>query len=203
MYKKLLFCSIILFVVLLQIKSLSFAQDEIPEDVIVGGKAKCVINGRTPFRRFLADGNRLLILQSGDFSKASFSIQSIFENKKQSNDVNILALLGPLASVEGFLGGKALVFENLDSDLEIKTINKSSGETIEIKNQDEEGVKTSLLGRIKIISSQGGTVSGITRLNFQETFTLEETNSNLEDNGRVIIICRFKDVPIAIKELAF
>lgn len=198
-----------IFISLTLIFSLStytFAQDEIPEDVIVGGKAKCVINGRAPFRRFIADGNRLLILQSGDFNKGSISIQSIFENKRLSNDINILALLGTIPDVDSFLSGETLVFEDSDSDLEIKSINKTNNVVLKILNLDPGGVKSKLLGRIKITSSDNEKVSGITRLSFKKSAIQDLSGSTLnlpQDNGRMIIICRFKDVPLAIKDLAF
>lgn len=193
MLLKYIFISLIL---VFSLSSSSFAQDEIPEDVIVGGKAKCVINGRAPFRRFLADGNRLLILQSGEFSKGSISIQSIFENKRRSNDINILAIFGAIENLDDFLGGKIFLFESIGSDLEIKSINKTSSEVIEIKNLDADEVRSPLVGRIKITSSDGEKVSGITRLNFQKTFLVEG-----KDNGKAIIICRFTDVPLAIKDV--
>ena len=202
MVLKYIFISLIL---VFSLSSSSFAQDEIPEDVVVGGKAKCVINGRASFRRFIADGNRLLILQAGEFSKGSISIQSIFENKRRSNDVNILALFGVIEDADSFLNGKTQVFEDSDSDLEIKSVNKKNSEAIEIKNQDKEGLRSKLVGRIKITNSDSDKVSGITRLNFERTFLVEgdEPNLTFKDNGRVIIICRFSNVPLAIKDLSF
>ncbi len=187
-------------------KNISFAQDDIPDDVIVGGEAKCIIKGKTPIKSGVTDGNRLLLLQDGGFTKGSIVLQRVAETNTFSIDAYVLALFGEITDLDGFLSGKELGFEDSNSDLTLKKTNKINGTTIEVSNIIDNDTKGNLKGAIKVISSGNGLASGKIKLLFERTTSKitkdgdEKVNNN---NGSIGIKCKFRNVPLAIKELDF
>jgi len=183
----------------------SYAQGDIPEDVVVGGKAICAIRGRVPVKKVKADGNRLLLLQSGGITNGSFSIQLIIAKKKFSIDLNILGLFGRVEDVDSFLNGEVVKFENSNSDFVLKKTRSSNGVVREVSNLLSTGEKGNLKGKIKVTSSENNLVNGRLKFTFQNTsfkFTMGGEDLNGRDNnGKVVVVCRFKDVPVAIKEV--
>jgi len=102
--------------IILFLEGNSYAQDEI----LVGGHAICSVHGKSPIKKFKADGNRLLILQTGDISKGSIQLQLIKDIKGALIDINILATLGDIEDVESFLGGSLINVESAGSTFDIK-----------------------------------------------------------------------------------
>ena len=203
MLRKLIFYLLVIAIALL-ITNISFAQSETSEDIVTGGKASCIFRGSVPFKRVVADGNRLLLLQAGGITKASIIIQSIFETKNESIDVNILALLGQILDTDLFLNkGKVQDFENIESDLILKQTKKSDGQVTEVSNVTQGSERTAINGSFKITNSKDNKASGVLNLICKNTFhsvksregSVVETKA---DNGKVIVRCRFKDVPIAV-----
>ncbi|OGI18984.1 MAG: hypothetical protein A3B68_07185 [Candidatus Melainabacteria bacterium RIFCSPHIGHO2_02_FULL_34_12] len=200
--KKLLFFS--LFTVLFLGINASFAQSE---DIVLGGKAICTVSGKSPVKRFTADANRLLILQSGGISKGSIQLQLIQGSEQGLIDVNILALLGEIDDLDLFFNGNIFNFENNTSEITlIKTIEKNNL-TVRVNNSSADESLFPVTGKIKISSPDQSTANGTLNLkvsdtSFLRTNDLEENTSN-ENNGKLNIRCRLKDVPVEINELLF
>ena len=178
------------------------AQDDTPQDVVVGGTAKCKLKGNVPFKSGFTDGNRLLILQSEEFSNGSIILQRIFENEDILIDVKALALFGLINDVNSFLSGEVLSFENIDSDFTLTQQNKNKDTKLDISNVLEDGTKGKLVGKIKLSSVENNLAGGNVLLDYKSTIVKLEENEevNTMDNGRVTIRCKFKDVPLVIKE---
>ena len=195
------FCLILIasFLVQFSLPYFSFAQSEIPEDVVVGGKAICTFKGNTIVKKITADGNRLLILQSGGISKSSLTIQFLGGNQNYDLDFNLFASLGELSNVEDFLTGTKLIFKNDSSTVDFEKTIKTSNSTIQLTNDLESGVQNSR-GQIFVTSNNDQTISGIIKLNFPKVSKIE---GNSLKSASLSIICRLKDIPVAIKELSF
>lgn len=196
-------CISIIYLVFFQPLSL-LAQSDIPEDIVVGGLAKCIIKGKAPFKKVVVDGNRLLLLQNDGITQGSIIFQLIDETKKNIIDIKAFALLGIIQDVESFLSGEKLSFENTGSDLVLKKTVKNKDITIEVTNIFDDGTKSNLTGEIKLKSAENDLVTGKIRVLFQETILKITENGDTEtfnNNGKIEVKCKFKDVPLQIKPL--
>ena len=184
--------------------NVSFAQTE---DSALGGKAICVVSGKSPVKRFIADANRLLILQSEGISKGSIQLQLIQDSDASLIDINILALLGQIDDLDLFLGGNNTSFESDASEVSIKRTIKKNNVTLTVNNSISEEEFIPVSGKIKVKSPDQVVVSGTLALKLNSSSLLkikdlEEVGSN-DKNGRLNIRCKLEDVPVEIKELLF
>lgn len=191
---KALFLVLTTFLNLFFLRTTSLAQDE----TFIGGKAFCSVHGKSPVKKFNADGNRLLILQIGDTSKGSIQLQLISETESDLTDINILALLGEIADPESFLNAKAINVESSGSTFDIKKTIKNKNTTIELTNQISDEQSYNLTTKIKIKKTMNDLISGSLRISLENSSL--ESNTN---NGKITVKCRLKDIPLQIKELAF
>ena len=202
MLKKLVFCLFSLSVILFGVKSFSFAQNEIPTDVVFGGTAKCKITGDSEIKEITTDGNRLLILNIEGTKQGSIIFQKTLVTGDAVIDVSTNAVLGELKNVKAFLGGKKLVFESGSSELSIRQVIKNSNLTIEIANDLGDGSKGNLNGSIQLKGSHHDLAKGRIKLNFEATKRTVTHNSEINklDNGPIVLECTFNKVPIVRKE---
>lgn len=195
------FCLLCGFLILTNV---SFAQTE---NSALGGKATCVVSGKSPVKRFTADANRILILQSEGISKGSIQLQLIQDSDASLIDVNILPLLGQIDDLDSFFNGKVFNFENNTSEISIKKTVKKNNTTLQLTNaiNDEEFIPVS--GKIKVQSPDQVVVSGTLALKLNSSSLLkmkdlEEVGSHGK-NGKLNIRCKLKDIPVEIKEILF
>ena len=184
--------------------NISFAQSEIPEDITTGGKAKCILKGNVPIKKGIADGNRLVILRSGDFANGSILFQRTIIEEGFSLDINTLALFGSIPDLNAFLAGRILDFQNSESDFSIRVVKQEDQSVTEVTNLLDDGTKGNLIGKVKLTSSRNNLASGSGFFIIEKTIRKVSSNNNeipTSDNGKVSIKCNFKNIPLAIKDL--
>ncbi len=177
------------------------------ENITLGGKAICVIRGKSPVKRFIADGNRLLVLQSEGISKGSIQLQLLQDSDTSLIDINILALLGLIDNVDSFFGGNEISFENNTSEVSIKKTIKHGNVTLTINNStDSEGEFVPVSGKIKINSPDQITINGTIALKLNSSSLLKvkdlEEIASSDKNGKLDIRCKLQDIPVEIKDLS-
>ena len=180
----------------------TFAQTE---DIALGGKALCVVSGKSPVKRFIADANRLLILQAEGISKGSIQLQLIQDSKQSLVDINILALLGQIDDVDLFFGGNKTSFESDTSEVSLKKTIKKNNLTVEVNNSNTDELFFPVSGKIRLTSPDQVTANGTLNLKVSNSSALkikdlEELNPS-GVNGSFNIRCKLQDVPIEIKDL--
>jgi len=72
----------ILLISILTLFSLSFGKTFAQDEINVGGKAKCVLNGKVPIRKIVTDGNRVLLIKQDNVTLGSFTLQLLKTTKK-------------------------------------------------------------------------------------------------------------------------
>ena len=199
MLRKLLFYVLILVVQFLTLSS--FAQSETPEDVVVGGEAKCIVIGNSPIKSGVTDGNRLVILESEGFANGSIILQRFVETNEIKIDVNALALFGLIDDLEGFLGGKILKFNNTDSELSLVKEIKNKSTEIEVTNLLKDGTRGNVSGKVQLKGISNDLVTGQIYFTVGKTLlkTTKSENTEVKDNGQIKIKCKFRDVPFVRK----
>ena len=176
------------------------------EEIVLGGKALCVVSGKSPVKRFTADGNRLLILQGEGISNGSIQLQLITTVQPHNPtliDINILALLGQIDNLDSFLNGAVFNFENNNSEI---SISRTKGNTtFQTTNLIREEGLSNVTGKIKLKSSTENTISGISNLKVDNILLLKDLEeiSPKENNGNLNIRCKLQDIPIEIKTKDF
>lgn len=169
----------------------------------VGGEADCVVSGRSPVKEFLADGNRLLLLQKLRITNGSIQLQAFTAQDGDLIDINILVLLGTIPDPDAFLNREVRRFGNRSSDLSIKKTSATTGDVSELSNIFEDDTRGALKGKIKV-KSKDNLANGNLRFIFENTnlkITSDEVINKTDDNnGKIILKCKFKDIPVEIKE---
>ena len=179
----------------------SFAQEEI----VLGGKAYCRVIGNAPFKKFVGDANRFTFLESSTATKASIQIQNIRNVGKVIFDVNMRAFLGDIPDRRKFLSGSLFKNQSSSSDIEIKKILVGENKTFELNNFIGDDNRYFITSRIKVVDKGNNTISGILRILLDKSTFLEtasdETISSDINNGRIIIICRLKNIPFETRQV--
>jgi len=169
----------------------------------LGGEADCVVRGKSPVKSFLADGNRLLLLQKLRVTNGSIQLQAFADQDGDLIDINILVLLGTIPDPDAFLNGEVRRFANRSSDLSIKKTNNSTGDVSELSSIFEDDTRGALKGKIKV-KSKDNLANGTLRFIFESTnlkiTTGEVINKTDNNNGEIVLKCKFSDVPYEIKE---
>ncbi|GEM_PF-2979208 len=196
------------FFIILLIFSLCFSHPVLAQgdETDLGGKAVCFVRGNSPFKKFIADQNRILLFQGEDGAFGSIQLQSVLSNREEFlADVNILAIFEQIKNLNSFLNGKTQTFDNSDSELTLKKINKSDQVTTTVSDFFNDGSKSLINGRIKLLN-RNNLANGSVRLGFlnstiKVTSKTGETIESNENNGSIKINCKFKEIPIEIKDL--
>ena len=201
MVKKLVFSFLIVLVNFVFFNNYSFAQNDVPADVVTGGKAKCIITGGSPIKSGTTDGNRLVILEDSGFANGSIILQRFAETEELKIDANVLALFGLIEDLDGFLGGKLLKFSSSDSDISLLKEIKTKNTKVEVTNALKDGTKGNLSGKIQLKSISNDLTTGKISLVFENTVLKVTKGDNVEikNNGKVTARCKFKDVPFVRK----
>ena len=194
--------NIIILSCLFLIMNPCFAQTE---DITLGGKAICVIGGKSPVKRFIAEANRLLILQAEGISKGSIQLQLIQDSKQSLVDINILALLGQIDDLDLFFSGNETSFESDSSEVSLKKTIKKNNLTVEVNNSNTDELLFPVSGKIKVTSPDQITANGTLNLKVSNSSALkvkdlEELNPS-SVNGSLNIRCKLQNVPVEIKDL--
>ena len=170
---------------------------------IVGGEASCVVSGKSPVKKFIADGNRLLLLQKLRVTNGSIQLQAFTSKDGDLIDVNILVLLGTITDPDAFLSGEVRRFSNRSSDFTIKKTSNATGDVSELSNIFEDDTRGALKGKIKVISANNLS-SGSLRFIFENTnlkiTSGEVINKTDENHGKIVLKCKFEGIPVEIKE---
>ena len=192
---------VISFVVVLLVSNYSFAQDEVDVELTTGGTAKCVFNGKVPFRTIMSADNNLLI--DTDTGLTEVSISSELDTQKSILSVDLFATIEAVSDPLELLQGKEVEFQSNEFEFLISKTRKSDGKTIEVTNETPEGERTDVTGNVLVKSFDpvSNKVSGVIKIVFCNTFrtiqTLEE-DIETDENGKVTVICRFNDVPVEL-----
>lgn len=180
-----------------------YAQEE---QSSLGGKAVCFVRGNSLFKKFTADQNRILLFQGEEGAFGSIQLQSVLSSREEFlADVNILAIFEQIKNLNSFLNGKAQTFDNSDSELTLKKINKSDQVTTTVSDFFNDGSKSLINGKIKLLNKDNF-ANGSVRLGFlnstiKVTSKTGETIESNENNGSIKINCRFQGIPIEIRDL--
>ncbi len=179
-----------------------FAQTK---NITLGGKAICVVSGKSPVKRFIADANRLLILQSEGISKGSIQLQLIQDSDASLIDINILALLGQIDNLDSLFAGSIVRFESDSSETSLKKTVKSTNVTLIVNNSISEGKFIPVSGKIKVESPDQAVVNGTLNLKLSSSsLTKIKDLKNLGSsgtNGKLDIRCKLQNIPVEIKDL--
>jgi hypothetical protein len=179
------------------------AQEEQPS---LAGKAICTTRGKAPFKKFVAEQNRILLFQGENGAFGSIQLQAVFSStEKFLLDVNILAIFEQVKNLTSFLNGKTQAFDNSDSEMTIKRIDKSDQLTTTVSNTFTNSSMSLINGKINLVSHDN-LASGRIRLGFLNSTIkvssgLSETIESNENNGPIIINCRFKGIPVEVRDL--
>lgn len=169
----------------------------------VGGEANCTVGGKSPVKSFLADGNRLLLLQKLRITNGSIQLQAFANQNGDFIDINILVLLGTVPDPDAFLNGEVRRFSNRSSDLTIKKTSGTTGDVSELSNIFEDDTRGALKGKTRV-KSKDNLANGTLRFIFENTnlkITSDEVINKTDDNnGKIVLKCKFKDIPVEIKE---
>lgn len=198
MIKKIIFCFVLLSLTI----NFSYAQNE----VILSGEADCKVSGKSPVKKFIADANRLLVLQNEGISKGSIQLQLISNTETNLIDINILALLGETENLEPFLNGKTINIESVDSTFKISNILKSSNVALEVSNTISGTQSHSFRTILKVKKTEDDLLNGILNIVLKKSTFVETTNAGSKSNtknGKIVLRCKLKDIPLEIKELTF
>ena len=205
MIKKLIFQIFVLTLGILSFHGFCFAQDEPPvSDANLGGEAKCIIRGKgVPFKSGTTDANRLLLVQNEGMASGSILFQKVLTTDRFTIDASAQAFFGLIEDLDGFLAGKKLDFESSDSDLGLKKITPGNNTVIEVINVFDDETKGNLKGTIQLKSSDNEKATGQIKLTFESTIrkVTKSGETTQSDNGKVLIKCKFKDVPIVTQQL--
>lgn len=199
MLKKLFVGLVILFVSALFVCSVSFAQSDVDVELTNGGSAKCVFNGRVPFRSIKAANNNLVI--DTPSATADVSIKSELDTEKSTVSAGIFAVIEAVSDPTALLGGKEVSFQSKLFEFSISKTRKSDGKTIEVTNETPEGERTNVTGSIlvKSFDDENSKVSGMLKMVFANTLkTIQKLEEDIEtdENGKVTVLCRFENVPV-------
>lgn len=177
----------------------SFAQNEVDVNLTTGGSAKCVFNGKVPFKSIKAANNNLVIDPLSGLTNVS--INSELDTDKNTINANIFAVIEAVSNPQALLQGQAVEFESNEFEFSISKTSKKSGKTTEVTNETPEGERTNVTGNVLVneFNSVDNQATGTLKMVFANTL---RTISNLEEdieadeNGKVTVICRFSDVPV-------
>ena len=200
MLKKMFVGLIVSFAVPILMCNVSLAQSDINVNLTTGGTAKCTFSGKVPFRSIKTEANNVVV----DAAKGTtqVSINSELDTEKNTFNANIFATVEATSSPLELLSGKEVSFESNTFEFSISKTSKSNGKTIQITNETPDGEKTSATGNLSVKSfdSKKNEVAGVIKIIFENTLkTLQKVEEDIgtDENGKVIVICRFNNVPIS------
>lgn len=187
------------FVVIIFMCDCSFAQDDIDVELTTGGTAKCVFNGRVPFRRIKAASNNLVVDTQTGLTKVS--IESELDTEKSTLNANLFAIIEATSDPTALLSGEEVEFQSTQFEFSVSKTRKSDGTTVEVTNETPEGERTSVTGNVlvKDFDFVGNKASGIIKMVFANTLrTISSLEEDIEtdENGKVVVTCRFDKVPV-------
>ncbi|MBI2995410.1 MAG: hypothetical protein HYY52_01705 [Candidatus Melainabacteria bacterium] len=198
MFKRLLFSLFIFMACSIFCSTYTFAQDEgIEVELITGGQANCRFNGKVPFRRIKASNNN--IVTDASTGRTEVSINSELDTEKNTINANIFTVVEALSNPATLLSGESVTFESTDFEFSISKERKSDGKIIEVTNETPEGERTQGTVTILVDTFVDNKASGTFQTTFTNTFrTIEKLEEDVEtdENGRVIVKCTFKNVPV-------
>ncbi len=176
-----------------------FAQDEVDVDLITGGSAKCVFNGKVPFRSIKAANNNLVIDPLSGLTEVS--INSELDTDKNTLNADLFAVIEAVSNPQELLQGEAVEFESNEFEFSISKTSKKTGKTTEVTNETPEGERTNVTGNVLVnqFDSASNQVSGTIKMVFANTLrTISGLEEDIEadENGKVTVLCRFSDVPV-------
>ena len=199
MLKRLLFSLFIFMTYLIFCCSYTFAQDEgIEVELITGGQANCQFSGKVPFRRIKASNNN--IVTNTATGRTEVSVKSELDTEKNTINANIFTVVEALSNPASLLSGETVTFESTSFEFSISKVRKSDGKLIEVSNETPEGERTQGTTTIVVNNFVDNKASGTFQTVFTNTFkTIEKLEEDIEtdENGRVIVKCKFKDVPVS------
>ena len=177
-----------------------------------GGTVQCKCGGKVPFKKIKEKGTFSSVVIDPETDQIQISVEVEGETNKNILELELSADVNPCTAVDKFLKRK-----NTDTDLDsfmidLARTNKATGEEInvtnEIRQQIESGsidvdVDEAIRGQFKLKSFKDNLASGLIKVNFTNTGKIVETASELtgediqvDENGKVKIVCKFTDIPI-------
>lgn len=198
MFKRLLFSLFILMACFVFCGTYTFAQDEgIEVELVTGGQANCRFNGKVPFRRIKASNNN--IVTNTTTGRTEVTVKSELDTEKNTINANIFTVIEALSNPASLLSGETVTFESTSFEFSISKVRKSDGKLIEVSNETPEGERTQGTTTIVVNTFVENKASGTFETIFTNTFkTIEQLEEDIEtdENGRVIVKCTFKNVPV-------
>jgi len=188
---------IVSFVIIIFACGYSFAQGDIDVELTTGGIARCVFNGKVPFRSIKAASNSLVVDTQTGLVKVL--IESELDTEKSTLNANLFAIIEATSDPTALLSGKEVEFESTQFEFSISKTRKSDGKTIQISNETPEGERTNVTGNVLVKDFAGSNASGVIKMVFANTLkTISSLEEDIEtdENGKVVVTCRFDKVPI-------
>ena len=199
MLKKLFLALIFSSIVPILMCNFSLAQSDIDVELTTGGTAKCVFNGKVPFRRIKAANNNVVL--DAVTGKTDVSINSELDTEKNTINADIFATISAVSNPLELLNGKEVEFESDKFEFSLSKTRKSDGQTTIVTNETTAGETTSVTGNIlvKSFDSEKNEASGVLKMVFANTLqTIRKLEEDIEtdENGKVIVTCKFNKVPV-------
>ena len=183
---------IIVFLFLFFIPALAQEKDD---NVEIGGLARCRFSGLADLKQTF--GNKIKLKENS----LSLALEDDFfeftiEGEQSSNNEDTLIYLYTSTFELDFnklLSGKKIDIESTDTEL---TLSKNENESeIEITNISSENSDEDVsFVSIQITKLGDDTADGFLRIRFPNTFLTDAENST--ETGKLVVTCRFKDVPV-------
>ena len=199
MLKKISIVSALLLMSILLANNFALAQNGVDVDLTTGGTAQCVFNGKVPFRKIKAANNNLVI--DTETATAEVSISSELDTAKNTINADVFAIVEAISDPLELLNGNPVEFESNEFEFSISKTRKSDGKLIQVTNETPDGDLTTVTGNIVVntFDSTDNIVSGVLKMVFENTLkTIEKLDEDIQadENGKVTVTCRFKDVPV-------
>lgn len=178
---------------------------EISDQTSFGGKLKCKVSGKAPYKNLLSVSNAFSIVEGGGLTQVTFVSDSEEVSGDITNESKFIVLI-PVFSTDEFFSNERIKLDSDNSEVNLKQIKKSVSIATEVSNQDLFGNRTNTRGRIKITSFNDSVASGLLRLSFNISKLTqtkeEEIIKDVDNNGSVVLKCTFENVPYEVSQLA-
>lgn len=181
--------------------SFSNAQTE-ESEIEIGGQANCRFSGGLEkFKKLNNSIENSFVINSGG-NNIEFTIDGEFSNTGKNETLSLhLSAPVPNIDIDSLLAGERISSQSQEAELSvIKSTDKEDIEILNLSSDDnDEGLASTVLIQIKKIKKNLAT--GVIKIRFPKTTRFASDNlSNEElesDNGKVVVNCDFRSVPIS------
>lgn len=171
-------------------------------EVEIGGKASCRFSGGfEQFNKKIKSKENSFVIDLSNES-IEFNIEAIFSTSGEDFAISVYAPISDI-NIDSLLSGKLINAKSFESELSL--VKSTEEDSIEISNLDEDKdglpIESPVLVKITNYSEATKEASGNIRIRYPNTILIQEENDDEEvANGKVVVTCSFKGVPVTFSE---